>query len=294
MNDFLYILRLFQLGHFFHPENKDGHNVRLRDLLRLRLNDRIVQDAIYSFQQMGKLVVPNFVGGVIDDNTKKLFEIPRCDCPDYALEKVGSGSWPQPCQKNGVTYSINKSGMPSKFLTTWDEQIMKPVVEDYANIGLKLIPATTGQANIRISFRSFIGSTIGLASFNNESCSDSVSCELSTSFSPNEATEADLLKHEMGHNCNLQHTSGGTMNPYIINRETFYKWNSGDPSWNTLVRYFGGEPIGPVIPPLPKTKFNVIPNIALDEVTIDFTNKELTTKIGNQIDKYVLLSNKII
>ena len=302
--NFIYLLRLWHLGHFFNPKNPDGHKIKLVDLRHLKLSDRVVQDAIASFQEMGKPVLDKLRGGhllregILDDFTKSLFAAQRCGHPDYQLNtKIGSGSWPEPCQKAGVTYSVNKNGMPSKFTTTWDEQILKPVVEDYGNVGERLIPHTgTGQANIRISFRSFVGSTIGLAYFNNGSCSDSVTCELSTSFAPNEATEADLLKHEMGHCNGLGHTNGGTMNPYIINRDSYYKWSPSDPSWNTLVRYFGGEPIKPVPPPTPETKLVLISTISgIDKIEVDMMKDELRTYLNNkQTDTYALMNNRII
>lgn len=297
--NYLYIARLFELGHFFNPKYPNGHNITRADLKFLTLNDDVVKDAILSFQDMGQHLLRNFgsdVSGELDSATLALFEAPRCGQPDYTLSnKIGTGSWPEPCQKAGVTYSVNKSGIPSKFVTTWEEQILKPVIEDYANIGLKLIPVEgTGKANIKVSFRNFGGSTIGLAYFNNGSCSDSVTCELSTSYSPNEATEADLLKHEMGHCNGLGHTNGGTMNPFIINRDTYYKWTPSDPSWNTLVRYFGGEPIGP---PAPKPAVVEAINIpaGIDRIQIDFKEAVLKTFLKNvQNDTYVLLNNKIL
>lgn len=304
----LNIRKLYKLGHFFNPAFKNGLNVTENDLINLTPNDKVVQDAIRSFQQFmildfERLSVGYHQRGASCDGelcgaTLKLFEVPRCGHPDFSLNtKVGNGSWPEPCQKVGITYSVDKTNIPSKFKDVFDEQILKFVVASYGKIGANLVPKQGGgQANIRISFKSFGGSTIGMAEFNSESCADSVFCNISSSFSPNVPTEADLLMHEIGHNMNLQHTRGGTMNPSIINRDNFTEWTPSDPSYTTLVRYFGGEPINPPIPVPKEPKVVLISYPAnIDQIDIDFKNKDVVTKLaGNQVESYVLLSNTII
>jgi hypothetical protein len=175
--------------------------------------------------------------------------------PDYTLESmqraVGSGSWPQPCQKEGVTYSVNEANMPS--ITAANKvEIFTNVIATYAKVGVRLVfYSGSGQANIRVSFRVLAGSTIGLAEFNSRSCSDSVFCYLDSGFNANKFAIMDLLCHEMGHNMNLNHTRGGIMNASLGSVNSFRGWTPEDPSWNTLKRYFGGEPLDPVPVPGP-------------------------------------------
>lgn len=304
------IQRLYELGHFFNPKVDGGRNITPDKLSLLTFNDEVVREALRSFQDMMVLDFERLsfkhhnrgalFEGELDPATLELFEIPRCSYPDYSLPgKIGNGSWPEPCQKAGVTFSFDPANMPSKYKDTFEKNILDFAIRKYAKIGLKLVRHTgSGQANIRIYFKSFFGSTIGMAEFNSESCSDSVFCSISSSFSPNEPTEADLLVHELGHNMNLQHTRGGTMNPSIINQTEFLDWLPSDPSYNTLVRYFGGEPVD-VIPPIPSPTVpkvvlvSYLPNI--DIIEVDMKNKELRTKSkGILTDTYSLLSNRII
>src|SRR5690606_17463074 len=155
--------------------------------------------AFYGEHQIG---LPD---GVIGPKTVKAMEAPRCSHPDFvdpelaavhregkdpapvaealdldkeivqilceahaAMEAVGSGSWPMPCQKEGVTYSVDRSRAPNSVDV---DRLLEVNVKAYAAVGLKLIPAQSGQqANIRISWRPLQGSVIGLAEFNSRSC----------------------------------------------------------------------------------------------------------------------------
>lgn len=162
------------------------------------------------------------------------------------LEAIGQGSWPMPCQKEGVMYTYDTSAAPRSVDT---ERLIRENVAAYNAVGVKLVehlPSHTGHsANIRISWRPLQGSVIGLAEFNNQSCSDSVFCYLDPDFHPSHAMVAELLCHELGHNMNLQHTRGGIMNPTIVQISSFDGWKPSDPSYPVLTRFFGGEPIDP-------------------------------------------------
>lgn len=247
---------LYRYGHF-------KGRVAARDLSTLRLTDRVVVDALESYQHFlsytldpltakhhGRVSIPD---GVVGPATRELFTLPRCEVPDFGVsaEPFGDGSWPMPCQKAGVKFHVAKSGMPSRIVSDWPE-IQRKVVQAYALLGLRLVEVPDSQsANILTSFTSFFGSTIGIAQFNSESCSDRVTCKLSNSYVGH---NAGLWKHELGHNMNLGHTRGGTMNPSIMAEldPVNYTWTHGDPSYQTLVRYFGGTPIdGPIMPPPP-------------------------------------------
>ncbi len=307
MDDKSKIERLFELGHFFNPKYPNCHNVSAHDLAKLTFKDVVVQEALTSFQYMMGVDLARL--GAMGPAEEDVFDMPRCGQPDYdhpaLLGKVGTGSWPEPCQKAGVTYSLNKSAMPSKFKDTFDTQILAPVIATYAKIGVRLIPHTgTGQANIRIAFVPLLGSTIGLAEFNNRSCNDSVFCHLDTGFAPNEATEADLLCHEMGHNMNLNHTRGGVMNASLSSISEFKGWIPSDPSYNTLVRLFGGEPVDNPNPPPPPTPGSITKSLSvtLTPGTVDVASLALNFSAGSlevkdaagRITKFVVINNNII
>lgn len=195
------------------------------------------------------------IDGDIGPATRDLFSMPRCQVPDFGPRArpalTGTGSWPKPCQKEGIKYLINTAGIPSSLVAAWPN-VVADVVEAYRLIGLKLVPANaSSEVNIYTHFGSFFGSTIGLSEFNNESCGDRVDCKLSSSYV---GENRGLLKHEWGHNCNLGHTRGGTMNPYILDEpDPAARWLPTDPSYQTLVRYFDGVPVGepgPTVPPV--------------------------------------------
>lgn len=289
------IRKLFQLGHFFNPNHPNTHNITLKNLDTLTMKDGEVVEALESFKVM-----------MGEDNDDEVFNIPRCGQEDYPdpnlLNKIGSGSWPEPCQKAGITFSLSKSGMPSKYTSTFDTQILAPVIATYAKMGLKIIPYTgSGKANIRVAFISLAGSTIGMAEFNNRSCSDSVFCHLDTGYSPNEFTEAELLCHEMGHNMNLQHTNGGIMHPSLSNKSAFNGWVESDPSYKTLVKFFGGEPIDNLPNPTPGS---IVKNLSVkltpgtvnvSSMELDFNKSEMIIQdsSGKQT-KYAFINNLLV
>lgn len=252
--------RLWQLGHFFSPEALAVDKVQEGDLGKLSVDDKVVKAAVRSMQTFMSPVMDHLtmklgqpIGsytGDVDEPTRLLMEVPRCGEPDFhdpdKLKAIGQGSWPQPCQKAGVKVHLNKSRMPSQIQI---DAVMADVVAAYAAIGLKLVFVNTAQeANIQVFWTPLIGSTIGIAEFNNGSCSNQVTCKLDTGYA---GYMRSLIAHEMGHNCNLQHTRGGIMNPSITPDPQPFGWHKTDPSYNTLVRFFGGEPIEQPTPPPP-------------------------------------------
>src|SRR5688572_848896 len=104
MNDLQKIERLFELGHFANPEYPNNLNLKFKDLKKLTWTDKIVQDAFLSFEDI--MGVPRNLMGDTGPQAQNLFEVPRCGMPDYTnlelLGKIGSGSWPEPCQKGGI------------------------------------------------------------------------------------------------------------------------------------------------------------------------------------------------
>lgn len=260
LTDWDVIQRLWDLGHFFSPEVLKLGGVLEKDLPILSVDDAVVREALKSIQsfmpvpfsvinaKLGNTITGNT--GTLDEATRLLMETPRCGHPDYvhpdAMKAVGSGSWPEPCQKAGVKVHINTSRMPSQIQIS---AVKADVFAAYAAVGLKLVEVPTAEeANIQVYWTSLPGSTIGLAEFNNGSCRDQVFCRLDTNYA---GYMRSLLAHEMGHNCNLQHTRGGIMNPSVTPDISPFRWSEDDPSYKTLVRFFGGTPITPVPVPTP-------------------------------------------
>lgn len=263
--DFEIIERLYDLGHFFSPEALEVELVNRSDLPKLNTDDKVVKCALRSFQgfmapsldaitqRLGMPLGSHL--GEADEPTKLLFEVPRCGRPDFehpetARKLSGTGSWPDPCQKNGVKIFVDKSNMPASLASTIDSYI-QAMIDANGSVGLKqvLVPSKSG-ANVVIVWQFLAGNTIGLSDFNNGSCSNQVLLRLDTQYTgPYMRT---LLLHENGHNNNLQHTRGGIMNPVITPDPSPFGWHSDDPSHSTLVRFFGGEPVTPTPSPAPQ------------------------------------------
>lgn len=179
------------------------------------------------------------------------------------LPAVGSGSWPN-C--SGITgfhaanISVNTAGVPT-FLKPVFIQVLKNVQMAYAGIGLlfrfygpdgKDLLTGTGMAGSVNSDMSFVNSSdgwIGLAIVGqNESCSSKIWCKFLGTYQGGSTPEAitaqwtTLIKHELGHNCGRGHTSGGVMNPSIVNSLPTM-WTDNDPSTSWLKGQFGGVPV---------------------------------------------------
>lgn len=207
--------------------------------------------------------------GVVNEQTLKAMKLPRCGVKDVVL-RSGSGSWPESCHHSGITVSVDFTLASAEWRNQW-QSLFDWAVQRFGDVGLKLVPFESGQrANIRISFRRFAGNVIGMAEFNNETCSDSVFCQLHPDYKPNWKMMVLLLLHEMGHNMNLDHTRGGIMNPSILEVDPYWvKWDNGkavykDVSYPTLVRFFGGNPIpGPTPPPerIPNAPTDLVANV---------------------------------
>lgn len=99
-------------------------------------------------------------------------------------------------------------------------------------------------------YRGIPGSVIGMNYFPTaNSCGRIPNGSMDTGYDPSDfRLHANLGCHESeGHGFGLDHTNGGVMNPSIL-----LVWPltwKGDPSWNAVKRYYGGEPIPPVNPP---------------------------------------------
>lgn len=258
------IEKLFELGHFANPAKLDTFNVERSDLPKLGFNDPVVKQAIASYQAfMGAdgdrlsnehHARPMIHDGEVGPATLALFEVQRCAVPDYRREPlpaVGTGNWPR-CHGIGNFHAakvyINRRGMPSFLAPVWD-QVWENTVRAYEDIGLRFVE--TDDPNSHNTSINFVGSSsgwIGLAIVGRgQGCGSKIwSRYLATYRGGSTAASitqqwTSLVKHELGHNCGLEHSRGGVMNPSIVNGlPTSWK---GDPSEPQLKRWFGGEPI---------------------------------------------------
>ncbi len=250
--------RLWDYGHFFSPEALAIDKVKEEDLPMLSLDDKVVKAATRSMQTFMSPVMDHLTMklgqplgsyvGEMDEPTRLMMEVPRCGQPDFLdpekRKAIGAGSWPEPCQKAGVKVHLNKQRMPSQIPI---DAVIADVVAAYASVGLKIIFVNSAtEANIDTYWTPLAGGTIGIAQFNSRSCSGRVWCKLDTGYA---GYMRSLIAHEWGHNCNLEHTRGGIMNPSILPDPSPFGWHKTDPSYSTLKRFFGGDPLVPDQPP---------------------------------------------
>jgi hypothetical protein len=238
----------------------------------LDVDSKEVRTGLESFQAMYQPVLetikakleptknPRFaVTGDLDDATVTLLNTARCQCPDYypgAAEAVGSGNWPK-CWGVGdfhrAIVSVVTSAIPDFLKPVW-ENTKALCTQAYREVGLDIVfkDNEPSQYNTQLTFVKPDGGWIGLAIVGqNQKCSDKIWLRLDKGYQPaNIASEwLTLLKHELGHNCGLQHSTGGVMNPYII-KGLPVSWK-GDVSEPSLKARFGGVPYVPAGTPQP-------------------------------------------
>lgn len=265
---------LWRYGHFRNPgkEFEATQEVSEDDLVGLAkdgLSNMLVQLAVRSYQLLDANVEDQcqFIhqraltaDGEIGPATMATMNMPRCDVPDYAAEATGSGSWPHPgCDPerrdvHSTRVNLNTSRCPSKVRAYLDEAV-RMVEEAQAEIGLSMRHAydgSLGEAEHDVAWENISGSTIGYAYFNEpNTCRQTVKARLDVGYQPDVLMFATLMLHEYGgHSCNLGHTNGGIMNPSLRRPDGELSW-AGDPSYPTLRRFFGGEPIDPPTEPSP-------------------------------------------
>lgn len=262
----LLISILERTGHLWNPFGKLRDIV---DLTGLTINSGIVRDAIASFQSFHSQPLEHVASGIfpkktspsvpvtgdLDPATKALLTTARCSCPDYGAAEVaeaGTGNW-RGCYGIGPFHSAEVRFLndPPEFLAPVFNTVWSRVVDAYAELGLLFSRNDTSSTpNIDVSFVVPDGSWIGLAIVGSgQGCQDNIWAKFDKRYKPaNIISEwTTLLKHELGHNCGLQHSQGGVMNPYIMPNLPV-SWR-GDPSYNLLVNRFGGNPVPRV--PLP-------------------------------------------
>lgn len=232
------------------------------------LDDKSVVDAIALFQRTDANVAmlkeqtgtPLLPDGKIGPATSYAMALPRCACRDIEGEPaLGSGGW---ANCHGMTdghkaiVKVNRDGMPG-FLKPHFEAVLRNVQKAYAEIGLLFVfveqdgtdiltgGMESGRVNVDMIFTRGAG-WIGLAivgTGDNQRCSSKIWAKFHYGYQPANIVRewTTLIKHELGHNCGLRHTSGGVMNPSIVSGLPV-SWK-GDPSYGTLARWFGGDPI---------------------------------------------------
>lgn len=249
-------------------------------------NDMVLKTAMSQYQKMdanvakykeesGGLLVSD---GEIGPATMMAMSMPRCGCKDVddILPALGTGGWKNCHQADGFHKAIvyvNKNNQPSFLSTSVFKEILTNVQTSYAKMGLLFvfidsdrIDILTGErveGSVNIDFSFTIGNGwIGLAIVgSNQSCSSRIWCRYHYRYSPSNIVRewTTLIKHELGHNTGLRHSSGGVMNPSIM-RGLPTLWPTSDPSYSILKRWFGGDNVPnpePPSPPVPPSNWKI-------------------------------------
>lgn len=214
--------------------------------------------AMYS-QQLSELIAKHHpdrrspapvIDGEVGPATMELLSMPRCECADYAAELeeplLGAGNW-RGCYGIGQFHSavVKFMNAAPDFLAPQLDAVWVRVVQAYDEIGLRLTrDDQSDHANIEVSFVVPDGGWIGLAIVGQgQTCGTTIWARFDRSYRPaNVLSEwTTLIKHELGHNCGLQHSNGGVMNPYIV-AGLPVSWKN-DVSYPLLKRLYGGEPV---------------------------------------------------
>lgn len=267
MTDREIIERLYYLGHFRNPVNhgRTSWGVKDVDVPNLELVDEPVRQAVASYQSFLSVNLEPLVraehnrrliaDGDVGPATVALLAQPRCNVPDFLWgeeEATGSGSWPSGCyadfeNHHALRMYIDKGRMPSFLGPVFEAQVWPNVQESYREIGIMLVRVeSAGEANLTAEWVVPDGGWIGLAIVpGRTSCGTRIWQKYDLGYRPSNVVNEwiTLFKHEIGHNLNLQHTSGGVMNPGIIRGLPVTWKNVGDPSEPILRRYFGGEAV---------------------------------------------------
>lgn len=176
---------------------------------------------------------------------------------------LGNGNW-QSCHNVGnahcATVMVNPAGLPS-FLEPVFKTVLGRVQKAYADIGLlfrfldqqkkDLLTGEEFNSNVNIDM-SFAGSSsgwIGLAIVGTgETCGGKIWAKFLNTYRGGNSPESiitqwtSLIKHELCHNCGFSHSSGGVMNPSIVNNLP-PEWSDNDPTTPKLKRAFSGVPV---------------------------------------------------
>lgn len=195
------------------------------------------------------------------------FEDPNLQEVVLAMQRAepatGPGNW-RSCHNIGdahcSTVLVNPANMPGHVQPVFTD-VLRNVQKAYADVGLlfRFLDQSqkdilTGEQinsniNIDMSFVTRSDGWIGLAIVGtNQTCGDRIWCRFLSTYkggsTPAQVTQqwTTLLKHELGHNCGFSHTTGGVMNPSLVNGLPT-EWAANDPSTPKLKREFSGVPV---------------------------------------------------
>lgn len=229
----------------------------------LTLESEVVRKAIQSYQTTYYPILERIstdmwpmrmrgplANGELTAETEALLTLPRCHTPDFARTEPqkGRGNWAG-CNGVGDAHSmiVRFANQPPAFLSPYWDQVWLRVVESYAEVGLQIIRDDDAEHyQTELSFVEPDSNWIGLAIVGiNLSCSSRpIWLKFDRGYKPNDLISewTTLVKHELGHNCGFDHTSGGVMNPFIVKGlPVSFK---GDVIWPQLVKSFGGVRVG--------------------------------------------------
>ncbi|TWT43051.1 hypothetical protein KOR42_45110 [Thalassoglobus neptunius] len=200
--------------------------------------------------------------GVLGPATQLVMSMPRCCVRDDSglAAAIATGGWKNchgAVNEHRMIADVDVSNMPV-FLEPHLHAVLKNVQQAYAEIGLLIIfrgadgidmltkARFDGRANTVISWtrgRGWIGLAI-VGNGHNQTCTSEIWAQFDTRYQPTNIVRewTTLFLHELGHNCGLQHSRGGVMNPSIVNGLSG-RWDGSDPSTSILKRWFGGQPV---------------------------------------------------
>jgi len=176
---------------------------------------------------------------------------------------TGPGNW-RSCHNIGnahcATVMVNPANLPSHLQPVFTN-VLRIVQKAYADVGLLFLfldqsgkDLLTGQpvnsnVNIDMSFVTRSDGWIGLAIVGtNQTCGSRIWCRFLATYrggsNEQQITQqwVSLIKHELGHNCGFSHTTGGVMNPSLINGLP-HEWAANDPTTPKLTQQFSGVPV---------------------------------------------------
>ncbi len=264
---------LFQYGHHLNPHFRLRTDIKDEaDLTKLDKNHEFAQNMIASWQEMmsdsnGDSLLPD---GEWGPKTESSLEVQRCGYPDY--QAAGGGTFNNPCYTDGIRFSVNSRRRPNSISEQDADQMVASVVSSWGSIGARMIQVDVGaSAEIEVLWEPLRGSTIGLAQLTGGSCGSKLFCKLDPNYgSAGLVQNTYLLLHETGHNFGLRHTNSGVMAPSIERNNVFNGWERRDPSYRTLKRQWGWEPINTPFPPdIKEDKLKLVVNDRLVDAIYD-------------------------
>lgn len=232
-----------KLGHTSNPNPRlNAADLPVEAMATVNAIDKA--NIIASWQEANGLMTD----GVWGPETEKTLAVPRCGHPDH--RSAGRGTFRDPCKSSGIRFSYDTR--KARNLDNDDlDKMNRWVVGAFRALGCPMVEVDRGEAaEIEVYWYPLAGSTIGLAQLTGGSCGRKLFCRLDPNYgSAGVVQNAQLLLHEMGHNIGLEHTRGGVMAPSISRHSSFTGWKESDPSYRTIAKWYGGEPLDPITPP---------------------------------------------